>query len=208
MNEHEFEFTNVRPPPPPEPPAVLPDRMKQLPVSRSLGLPIPWYADIVDGEPELIHALARVGSAIDKQTCWICGQKLGQFIAFTMYPLITIEWAWNVRYPPAHKECAIYCARVPLSPLLPPVALVWICKGYKVRHSVAEFVGTSITITPDPLIEGYWYTQGRTATRIEIEAEIAARVLSLQEFASNIGPAALAGLSGAVDLAQALLPPV
>ncbi len=197
------EFTNVRPLPPPEPPAVLPDRMKHLPVSPSLGLPIPWHADIVGGEPEFKLMRSRIEQAVNKQTCWICGDRLGQFMAFTLYPLSSFDWGWSTSEPPSHKECAIYSARVPIRPPQQDVTLIWICKGYRAQHD-----GGRLVIYQGNPIERYWYTQGRTATRIEAEAAIAARVLILQELASNVGPAVMSGLSSAVDVAQALLPPV
>ena len=220
------EFTNVRPTLPVSTDFLIPERLGRRPWSQKHKAPIPWFVEMVNGEPDFrVVKTARMMEAIDKRLCWICGERLGQFMAFSVGPMSAINHISSE--PPGHKECAIYSALAcpflshpnkdrrtaglpdeiepgPGLPILhnPGVTLVWMTKGYKVEvHERTKL----LFVIGDPH-ELYWFAEGRMATRIEVEAAFNKGLPILQELAAQDGPASMSELASSLDRARTLLP--
>lgn len=219
------EFTNVRPVVGLEAPAVLPERMKKLPWSAEHNLPIPWFVEKgLDGQPDFrLMRTDRIVAAVNKQLCWVCGERLGKNMAFVLGPMCAVTRVSSE--PPSHKDCAVYAARtcpflsnpnrkrrdndmpddVTMAglPILrnPGVALVWVTLGYRAQ---ASGPGQILIDIGNP-VELLWYAEGRRATRVEVEESINSGLPILQEQAAQDGPAAMAALASAIDQARLLL---
>jgi len=220
------ELTNVRPTLPVSTDFLIPERLGRRPWSQKHKAPIPWFVETVNGEPDFrVVKTARMFDAIDKRLCWICGERLGQHMAFNLGPISAINRMSSE--PPGHKECALYSAQAcpflshpnkdrrtaglpdeiepgPGMPILhnPGVTLVWLTKGYKAEiHERTKL----LFAIGDPH-ELYWFAEGRAATRIEVEAAFNKGLPILQELAAQDGPAAMAELAARLDQARTLLP--
>src|SRR5215510_13198920 len=131
----------------------LPTRMRHLPISAT-GYPVPWFVNWLDGEPDFrVVGPGRIGRAIRADLCWLCGETLGKFKAFTIGPMCAVNRVSSE--PPSHRECAEYAVQacpfltrprmrrnekdVPedridpagiMIPRNPGVALIWITRDY------------------------------------------------------------------------------
>jgi hypothetical protein len=202
----------------------MPDRFKKLPISDK-GFPTPYFVGELDGKPDfrVIHP-DRFADCYNKRLCWLCGEKLGQYLAFVIGPMCSINRISSE--PPSHRECAEYAVRA--CPFLskprarrneeglpaledmsagnpiahnPEAALIWITKSYKpirAHNGVLFEIG-------DP-VETLWFKEGRKATRAEIDAAIAKGFPLLWREASAEGPEALEVLGRYMARAQKLLP--
>src|SRR5262245_37991696 len=138
----------------PELPPV-PERMQRLPVRR--GYPVPWFVAVVNDDYHFPTADARkLPLALKKRLCWVCGQRLGGFLAFVIGPMCAINRVTSE--PPCHRDCAIFSATAcpflarphmkrreeqPEGATLPAgiyldrnpgVALVWVTKKFWLRR--------------------------------------------------------------------------
>jgi hypothetical protein len=88
--------------------AGMPHRMKFLPVDR--GYPVPWFVDWIDGAPEF-RAMNpnKWVAAVKKKLCWVCGSKLGKYMAFVSGPMCGINRTSSE--PPCHLDCARWSAK-------------------------------------------------------------------------------------------------
>jgi hypothetical protein len=78
----------------------LPLRIQKLSVER--GYPVPWFvAKIGDHYDFRVVDAAKFKPAIEKQLCWVCGQKLGSMLAFTIGPMCAINR--TISEPPSHR---------------------------------------------------------------------------------------------------------
>jgi hypothetical protein len=88
--------------------ANLPARIKRLPLD-ARGFPVPWFVAWLDGAPDFrIIGPGKIHAALDKEVCWICGDKLGSVLAFTVGPMCLVNRLSSE--PPAHLECARFAA--------------------------------------------------------------------------------------------------
>ncbi len=73
--------------------------------------PIPFFVTVIDGKPDfrLVDPLA-FHQCVNLKLCWICGQPLGEGLAFVGGPLCAINRV--TAEPASHPECADYAARV------------------------------------------------------------------------------------------------
>lgn len=169
---------------------TLPERMRDLPLD-DRGFPTPWFVAWVDGKPEF-RAMdkSKWSLAIREKLCWVCGKELGQYRAFVIGPMCAITR--TTTEPPCHRECAQWSARN--CPFLarphavrreagmeegkslggiaikrnPGVAVIWITKSFKLFRDGAG--GTLISVGDPERVE--WWSQGRPATREEVEHSI------------------------------------
>ena len=89
---------------------ALPERMANLPRTDN-GYPVPFFAAVVDGKPDLrILDTVKQWLCVKQRRCGICGELLGWWCAFINGP----EGAKNrVCHDPAmHEECARYALLV------------------------------------------------------------------------------------------------
>lgn len=181
---------------------TMPPRIAKLP-RNAVGYPIPWFvATLPDGTRDFrIADQERHFDALKFGLCWICGQKTGANVAFTIGPMCAVNRISSE--PPAHRNCAIYSATVcpflvnpgmrrrptavdgtvPAAgePILrnPGVALVWVSRSFKAFRPELGNAGYLCEIG-DP-IETLWFAEGREATRAEVMASIDSGLPSLQE---------------------------
>jgi hypothetical protein len=204
---------------------TMPPRIAKLP-RNAVGYPIPWFvATLPDGTRDFrIADQERHFNALKFGLCWICGQKTGANVAFTIGPMCAVNRISSE--PPAHRDCAIYSARVcpflanpamrrrphdvegvvPAAgePILrnPGVALVWVTRSYKTFRPSLGNAGYLCEIG-DPT-ETLWFAEGRAATRAEITASIDSGLPALQDACQrDDDPATSLRMLGA-QVAQAL----
>lgn len=178
----------------------LPRRMLKLPVEER-GYPVPWFVQWIGGKPDfrVMDATKRV-RAVNQKLCWLCGEPLGQYMAFLIGPMCAINEI--SAEPPSHRDCARFAVKA--CPFLampkmvrresglpadwsdevggvmlkrnPGVTLLWITKGYRVIKDGAGFVlhiGKPCDVA--------WYKEGRFATRAEAQQSIESGLPALQE---------------------------
>lgn len=94
-------------------PQPIPKRILPLPVQN--GYPVPWFvAKIGDKYDFRISDSSKLTQAIKRRCCWICGEKLGSYLAFPIGPMCAINR--TISEPPdarrlataslTHTECA------------------------------------------------------------------------------------------------------
>jgi hypothetical protein len=200
----------------------LPERLKALPVYR--GYPVPWFVAWHDGEPEFRAAdFRKWAEAVRYRLCWVCGGKLGSYLAFVLGPMCGITRTTSE--PACHRECAgwsvLNCpflvrphmvrredgmedAADPPGCLIrrnPGVALVWVSRSFEIFYDQNRRLLLKVG---DPLaIE--CYAEGRKAKPEEIAHSIAGGLPKLMEIAQAEGPAAVADLKRQADEFRRLL---
>jgi hypothetical protein len=201
-----------------------PARIKKLPISET-GFPIPHFVGEFEGKRDFrVITIGRVAECHNRRLCWICGERLGQYLAFVIGPMCSINRVSSE--PPSHRECAEYAVKA--CPFLsrpamrrnedglpalqehsagnaiahnPGATLIWITKSYRpirVHNGVLFEIG-------DPL-ETLWFKEGRKATRAEIDAAIAKGLPLLRQEAAREGGDAITELDRYIERAQKLLP--
>src|SRR5262245_8682339 len=188
----EWNMTTLREGLPP-----LPERMMNLPLDPR-GYPIPWFVgELADGTRDFRIADQRKRALGHKnRLCWLCGGKLGSYMAFVIGPMCVVNR--NTSEPGSHLECARFAATAcphltmpeaksradqllaqgarGLAAALPgnPGA----CAIYVTKTSQAYRVPESrdwlIRLGEPERIE--WYCRGRIAMREEIEAVLEQRL--------------------------------
>lgn len=202
----------------------IPDRMKNLPISPN-GFPTPWFVASVNGERDFrVADPDKMVQAVNYKRCWICGQTMGVYKAFTIGPMCAVNR--NTAEPPEHLECAEYSVRAcpflsrprmrrntadmpegtknPAGIMLdrnPGAVCIWITKSYRVTRD-----GTGVLFTIGDPERVMWFAEGRTATRDEVWASISSGLPLLEAEARKDGADALAELKGYVERAMPLLP--
>jgi hypothetical protein len=203
----------------------IPSRMSRRPISDK-GFPVPWFVGKVNGAWDF-RAIdtPKIAQAYHRRLCWLCGEALGQYLCFVIGPMCSINRVSSE--PPSHRDCAEYAARA--CPFLarpnmrrnekdlpghlvdapgialehnPGVTLIWITKSYRPISAG----GRGVLFEIGEPIEAYWYREGRTATRAEIEASIAKGLPYLREIAATEGYEAMRELDASVDRAKRLIP--
>jgi len=180
----------------------LPDRMQGLPVDKR-GYPVPYFVLWIDGEPEF-RAMnpARWMQCVSHRLCWVCGQRLGKFLAFLIGPMCAVNRTTSE--PACHLECARWSAKN--CPFLsrphmhrrvdervanahaiggemirrnPGVSLIWVTLYCKLFN---DGKGQPLIEVGDPQsVE--WWSEGRRATRGEVSSSIASGLPILEEIA-------------------------
>lgn len=211
----------------------LPMKMRDLPLD-DRGYPVPWFVDWVDGKPEF-RAMdpGKWRRAVKDGLCWVCGIPLGRHRVFVIGPMCAVNRTTSE--PPCHLECAVWsainCPFLSRPKMVrredeainnamhgtssaglaitrnPGVALLWVTHrgGYALyRPGVGGGTGYLFELeAPDRVL---WYSEGREATRAEVEASIDSGLEILRETARLDGPDALAALEQYHQRAIALYP--
>jgi len=202
----------------------LPGRMRHLPISAT-GYPVPWFVGWLDGEPDFrVIGPGRLGRAARADLCWLCGQTLGRFKAFTIGPMCAVNRI--SAEPPSHRECAEYAVKA--CPFLtrprmrrnekdipeeaeapagiglkrnPGVTLIWITKSYRLVGQPGGGVLFAVG-APETL---HFYAEGRRATREEIMASIDSGLPHLRQIAEIEGRDAIVALEHQLRAAMHLI---
>lgn len=203
---------------------AIPQRLQSLPVER--GYPVPWFVAQVDGHYDFrVIDNRKFAPAIKKRLCWICGQKLGAYLAFPIGPMCAINR--TISEPPSHRECAEWSIEV--CPFLiqrqeqrrethlpegvtepaghgikrqPGAVCLWITKSYQ---PFSDGNGGVLFELGDP-VEVLWFKEGRTATRQEVLESIDSGYPLLLEMAQQDGDAGIKELERRREQASELLP--
>lgn len=203
----------------------LPARIAELP--RSRGFPIPWFVAWVNDLPEFrVASGMKWEAAIKYKLCWVCGKRLGAYIAFVLGPMCCISR--TTAEPACHRECAEWsicnCPFLSRPDMrrrendLPEEAEA--APGEMIRRNpgvTALWAARDFTTFPDskgrPLIqvgeplEVVWFAEGRIATRAEIDASVAGGLPNLEALAALDGERGIKALAEQVAEFQKLLPP-
>jgi hypothetical protein len=204
----------------------LPVRMKRRPISER-GFPVPWFVSWINGRWDFVNLDPRlIVEAYKRRVCFLCGEPLGRFLAFTIGPMCSINRVSSE--PPAHRECAEYAVRA--CPFLsqpkmrrndkahlgtadnvpgimiehnPGATLIWITKSFE---PIRADGGRGVLFQIGEPIEVAWFCEGRTATRAEVDAAIAKGLPLLRKAAASEGADAVADLDLYIKRAEKLLP--
>jgi hypothetical protein len=207
----------------------LPDRIKKLPLDPR-GYPIPWFVAEVDGKRDfrIADADKRV-KAVQQKLCWLCGEKLGRYLAFVVGPMCAVNR--NTSEPPCHRDCALFAvqacpflilpkaeyrrANLPEDikghmyalPGNPGAVCIWITLDYKLYQVPGGSKSDWLIRIGEP-IEVLWYAEGKPATRQQILDSFDRRLGALQESARSESPEAEKALADQVDKTMQLLPAI
>lgn len=209
----------------------MPTRIRALPVDPARRVPVPWFATWIDGKPEFrMVRPERIVEAVRKGLCWVCGQPLGRFRAFTIGPMCAVNRV--SADPPSHRDCAFYAAVV--CPFLsnpravrrttgqpdesvgrlaeppgvmirrnPGVALVWVTRRYQIEPE-----GAGVLFRLGDPEETLWFAERRPATRAEVMDSIESGYPLLLEVAEAESPDAVRELERLRDAAMTWVPMV
>jgi len=201
-------------------PDHMPIRIQRLPVQKSF--PVPWFVDQVNGEYDFrIMDGRKLPIAVKEKRCWICGDRLGKFLSFTIGPMCVINRM--ISEPPSHTECAKWSikacpflnqsevhrrdtdlpqeAEEPAGHMIkrqPGAICLWTTFDYQVRSENNGFLFR----IGDPQ-EILWYCKGRFATRAEVLESIDSGYPLLLEAAEKDGEVAVELLTKAKAMAMA-----
>lgn len=187
----------------------LPFRMRNLRRDPERGnIPVPWFVSWIGGKPEF-RAIAPMKRmvAITNRQCWVCGEKLGRTLAFTIGPMCGINR--TTMEPPSHPECARWSAcncpflanpnmrrredemlnaerntaQVPGFAILrnPGVTLLWFTRSYSMfPDGKGQYL---IEIGEPEFVE--WYREKRFATYREVMHSVTTGLPNLVEVAKT-----------------------
>jgi hypothetical protein len=211
-----------------------PIRIARLPKDER-GYPVPWFvAWFEDGREVNRHVVGAkpdfrvLGSgnrelAVKKRLCWVCGEPLGVHQVFAIGPMCAVNR--TTMEPPGHRACMEYSATA--CPFLTVPARRRNEAGLEaIEHHVAGFMikrnpgaialwesafrpfnagnGWLIHLSEPTRVD--WWTQGRQATRAEIEDALEAGYPELMNVAKDEGPEAVAALTHMRNDAMRFLP--
>lgn len=204
----------------------MPKGISKLPVHR--GFPVPYFVAWVDGVPDFrIMDSEKFYKAPKHKRCWVCGEKLGTELAFTIGPMCAVNR--TISEPPSHPECAEWSARAcpflsrphmtrregnyPDQPLYeaagrglsrnPGVAIVWVTRSYKLFNprTVDAQANAGLLVEIGRPIRVRAFREGRAATPAEVIQSIATGFPALAEVAVQEGLSAVRVLEESLDRA-------
>lgn len=210
----------------------LPDRIKKLPID-DRGYPVPRFVQWVlhgrpvqpgQGKPDFrIMDYRYFFTAVNEGKCWICGDRLGTYVAFNIGPMCAINRVSSE--PPSHQECAEFAVKacpfltrphmVRREAQMPPgaieapgqmlrrnpgVAMVWTTKSFEVVRASNGY----LIKVGDPR-EIKFFTEGRISTREEIARSVASGIPLLAEAAETEGADSVRQLWREIDRGLPLL---
>ena len=199
----------------------MPTRMSRLPINER-GYPVPYFVAKVDGRWDFrVGDREKFRACIERKLCWLCGDKLGQYLCFVVGPMCVVNL--NTAEPPCHLDCAAYAARacpflanprmrrneveLPEHPPAagemlthnPGVIAIWITKNYRLKH-----VENGVLFDLGKPINVLWYTEGRPAGRGEVLEALYRGLPQLEQFVYT--PKAKEALMAAMAQAMHWLP--
>lgn len=181
----------------------MPQRVTYLPRD-ARGYPVPKFVEWIDGKPDFrVIDPEHMLRCIRHKACWICGEPLGRYMVFVIGPMCVINRI--SAEPPSHMDCARFAAEAcpflsqPLAKRRerdlpahaevpgmlehnPGTMCLWVTSSYKV---VQNGKGLLFQIG-EPMSVEFW-SQGRKATRAEIDAAIEKGFPLLMEMAVEDG---------------------
>lgn len=208
----------------------LPARL--VPLLRRRGFPVPWFVPWLDpatqrivppdfpgAYPEFRAADARKRvEAVNHHRCWVCGQRLGTYLAFGIGPMCAVNRI--SADPPMHAECAAWSAMA--CPFLvrphmerrdherfveqtttaghaiarnPGVSLVWITKAYRLVRAPRSGPDDAGGEERDGFLFQIGdprtvsiYAEGRAARADEVAASVRGGIGTLLDLAVADGP--------------------
>ena len=130
----------------------LPPRIANLRVD-SRGFPVPWFVHWNrDGTPDFrIIGEGKFAEAVRMRRCWVCGGRLGKWLAFVIGPMCVLNRISGE--PPCHKDCAIFAAKT--CPFLTNPGM----RRNAVRAMEGERVMHPDHIDRNPGVTAIWITQ-------------------------------------------------
>jgi hypothetical protein len=169
----------------------MPARMSLLPIDAA-GRPVPKFVEWIDGKPDFrIMSAKHLVMAVRHRLCWVCGHGLGRHLSFTVGPMCLINLI--SAEPPSHHECATYSAthcpfltnperdrrenNLPDNAGKPAGIMIARNPGVTAVITTTRFsanpqpAGLLFQIGEPEKVE--WYSEGRPASRDEVEASIA-----------------------------------
>lgn len=174
----------------------VPERVLALPRDKR-GYPVPWFVAWHLGVPQFpVMDADKLRRAVQLSRCWICGEHLGRYRASVIGPMCAVNR--TVAEPQSHLDCARFAARHcpfltrPAMKRLPRTVLaaelaatVADPPGEHLEHNpgacalwVEPRRSRPVTVAGGVLFElgepdsVEWYTEGRAATRAEVEAAV------------------------------------
>lgn len=207
---------------------AMPPRIAALKRDRR-GYPIPRFIDRaadIDGEPDFrIMDGAYLVQCVQKKRCWICGDPLGRYMTFPIGPMCAINR--NIAEPPSHLDCCHYSVKVcpflavpamrriernkpegawvsgEMIPRNPGVICLWTVERYRTwKPAPGEVL---FDIGEPTAVE--WWSQGRAATRAEVDASINSGIPLLEDVCrKDPRPGAFDALAASIRRAQQYLP--
>jgi hypothetical protein len=190
----------------------IPKRISKLPRDHR-GYPVPFFVDYdKEGNPDFrVMDYRKLRRAVLDKLCFICGEKLGKFMAFTVGPMCAVNRV--SAEPPSHLQCSIFAATV--CPFLtnpdqkrneravkgyekgdtaepegmirrnPGVAMTWVCTNYRIYSTKT---GPLFRFEDDPTDVMFW-CKGRPAVLEEImESVVSGLPLLYDECAKEKDP--------------------
>ena len=87
----------------------LPIRMQHLPLDER-GFPVPAFVDTINGKRDFrFMSQEHWNRCVKWRRCWVCGDKLGSYLAFVIGPMCCVNRTTSE--PPCHAECARWSAQ-------------------------------------------------------------------------------------------------
>lgn len=203
----------------------MPARISKLPTDPR-GFPVPWFVEWIEGKPDFrIMDGRKFDRAVTERRCWICGERLGRYLAFLIGPMCLLNRISSE--PPSHRDCAEFAARA--CPFLsrpkmrrnekglpeirpekgamilrnPGVALIYVTTAYKLVRDKTDSLFFEFG-EPSELL---WFAEGREARHEEIMASIESGLPLLREVAEKDGPEAVVYLDRQYGEAMKLITP-
>lgn len=186
----------------------LPDTMRGLAVDER-GYPVPFFVALIDGKPD--HRVvdpAKLWRCVRKHLCWICGQRLTKPAVSVVGPMCGINRVSSE--PPMHEACARFSVQA--CPFLskpqmhrreagmpeglveasgnmllhnPGVSLLWWTERVEMFKVPPRPGQSGVLFDIGKPLKVEWWTQGRQATRQEVERAVAAGLPKLTAAAES-----------------------
>lgn len=202
------------------------DRISRLPVD-TRGFPVPYFVQWFDGKPDhRVRAREQYVRCVRQCLCWVCGEPLAlRERTFLIGPMCVINTV--AAEPPMHEACARWAVQgcpflsnpdqrrrehhLPAGASIseagtvrnPGVIALWMTPMYA---PIAGPHGEPLLQIGEPTLV-QWYTEGRFATRTEVEAAFAEGWKELSVQARQEGPDVVALMERRKTAAVVWLPP-
>lgn len=208
---------------------TAPSSIARLPRD-SRGYAIPWFVKMYPDGPDFrVIAEGKIQRAVAGRRCWVCGDRLGRYLAAVVGPMCVINRVTSE--PPSHRDCALFSARhcpflsiprmhrqhhnmpehvEPPGVMIarnPGVVAVYIMRDYEIISGRQMGVGNPGTLFSlgEPT-EVLWFAEGRPATHDEVERSIDTGLPALMEVAHRQSDRAVQALEDMLIRARRLVP--
>jgi ferredoxin len=215
---------------------IMPRRIARLKQS-DRGYPVPWFVQWFnedgqpcptgEGKPDFrVVGPDRIAKAYRFDRCWICGQTIvNSAKVFVIGPMCVVNRVTSE--PPSHRDCAEFAVRacpfmlnprekrslknMPEGTAQPAGIHLDRNPGAMTLYQTGSYkpfrAGDGVLFRLGRPIKVDWYSQGRRATRAEIEESVNSGLPHLMRLANEDGPEAVEALHAAHRAAVELYPP-